>query len=55
MPEEYYPGEDARRPDETTEQLPEPPPSAPASVPSAIPSAPDSKRERQMTDFPDGG
>jgi hypothetical protein len=54
MPEKSNRGDDAQRPDEASEHQPEPSPSAPSSVPSAPPSAPDSKRERQMTDFPDG-
>ena len=51
MPEKHHRDDDTRRGDEASEQRPEPVPSAPSSAP---PSAPDSKRERQMTDFPDG-
>ncbi len=52
MPEKNHRDEEAGRAAETSEQTPEAPLSAPPSV--SIPLAPDSKRERQMTDFPDG-
>ena len=52
MPEEDHRGDEARRPDETSEAA-RPEATPVPSVPPAIPPAPDSKRERQMTDFPD--